>query len=348
VQGYQQLYFWAAQDLASAGYMVMTYDVQGQGESSLKGEDCPGECSGVPYQQDYNFFQGAEDSLSFFLSNGNPYSTDLDRRRIAIAGHSLGASAVSVVGQCDNRVKTIVAWDNLRKIDNCDGVTIKPEHRTKKLINVPALALTNDYLFNTQPQPTAPDYESKAAGYEQIKAAGLDAQLVTLRNATHLAYTYIPLVFQSNQLGERMASYFTKAWLDLQLRGDRTGFDRLVAAKFDDSVDRTSIGAGTYDPAKLDPADPYSGNVPYTIAGIPIKDAVSFYYRSAYKLRGFECKDIRSGCPAPKLPAPTTASRRAKPSAPACASAPRRAHPARTRAQRRGRRCHRASAKSRG
>jgi dienelactone hydrolase len=310
VQAYEELYFWAAEDLAEAGYMVMTYDVQGQGDSDLFGEDCPGACSGVPYQQNLNFYQGAEDSLSFFLSTPdrkfggsyNPYFGDLDTDRVAIAGHSLGAAAVSIVGQCDNRVRTIVAWDNLRAIENCDGVTIPARYRTQKLVNVPALALTNDYMFNTQPASSAPDTEAKTAGYKQIAAAGLDAQIVALRNATHLAYSYIPLVFQSNELGERMASYFTKAWLDMQLRGDRTGFTRLTAAKFDDSVDRTSIGAGVYDPAKADPADPYSGNVPYVINGIPIADAVSFYYRSAYSLRDPKtgrrttCADVRAGC----------------------------------------------------
>jgi dienelactone hydrolase len=312
VQAYEELYFWAAQDLASAGYMVMTYDVQGQGDSDLFGSDCPGECTGVPYQQDLNFFQGAEDSLSFFLSTSdapsggsfNPYFPDLDRSKVGLAGHSLGASAVSHVGQCDRRVKTIVAWDNLRAIEDCEGVVIPEEHRTTKLVNVPALALTNDYAFNTQPQLTAPDPEAKTAGYEQVRAAGLDAQIIALRAATHLAYTYIPLVLQSNQLGERMASYYTKAWFDWQLRGDRSGLQRLTATAFDDSVDVTSIGAGTWDPAEADPTDPYSGNVPYLVEGIPVADAVSFYYRSAYSLRDpkgkrtLVCEDLRAGCPA--------------------------------------------------
>ncbi|MDQ1681017.1 MAG: hypothetical protein QOI42_1876, partial [Frankiaceae bacterium] len=81
-----------------------------------------------------------------------------------------------------------------------------------------------------------------------------------------------------------------------------TGFTRLTAARFDDSVDRTSIGAGVYDPAKADPADPYSGNGPYVITGIPIADAVSFHYRSAYSLRDprtgrrTTCADMRAGC----------------------------------------------------
>jgi dienelactone hydrolase len=296
VQAYEELYFWAAEDLASAGYMVMTYDVQGQGDSDLAGEDCPGACSGVPYQQDFNFYQGAEDSLSYFLSSKNPYARDLDKARIGIAGHSLGAAAVSVVGQCDNRVKTIVAWDNLRAIEDCSGVTIPAKYRSAKLLHAPALALTNDYGFWTQPTMTPPDPASKMDGYEQVRKAGLDAQIVAFRGATHLTYTYIPLVFQANELSERMASYFTTAWFDLQLRGDRTGLTRLTATKFDGSADRYSIGAGVYDPTAADPADPYSGNVPYKINGIKVADAVSFYYRSAYSVRGRTCADIRAGC----------------------------------------------------
>ncbi|HEX8206228.1 MAG TPA: hypothetical protein VF587_09240, partial [Solirubrobacteraceae bacterium] len=104
VQAYEELYYWAAQDLAAHGYMAMTYDVQGQGDSDMFGSDCadptdvPTSCQGVPYQQSYNFFQGAEDSLSAFLDGRNPYADLLDRDRVGIAGHSLGAAAVSVVG----------------------------------------------------------------------------------------------------------------------------------------------------------------------------------------------------------------------------------------------------------
>ena len=44
------------------------------------------------------------------------------------------------------------------------------------------------------------------------------------------------------------------------------------------------IQEGVYDPSAADPKDPYSGNVPYMIGGIPIADAVSFYYLSKYAL----------------------------------------------------------------
>ncbi len=318
VQAYENLYFWAAEDLATHGYEVMTYDVQGQGDSDLFPAGCPdpsnaiASCPGVPYQQNYNFYQGAEDSLSFFLSDPehpsggsyNPFARELDTSDVGIAGHSLGAAAVSIVGQCDKRVRTIVAWDNLDAISNCDGVTIPKQFRSSTLIHAPALALSNDYLFNTQPTLTPPDEHSKMDGYNQIKSHGLDAQMVTFRGATHLTYTYIPLVFQASELNERMASYYTLAWFDLHLKGDRSAYKRLTATSFDDSADTDSIGAGVYDETAIDPTDPYSGNVPYKIAGVSVANAVSFYYQSAYTFHNPKtgavstCVDMRAGCPA--------------------------------------------------
>jgi dienelactone hydrolase len=302
VQAIEELYFWAAEDLAEAGYVVMTYDVQGQGDSDLFGEDCPGDCTGVPYQQDYNFYQGAEDSLGFFLSDRNPFADMLNRGNVGIAGHSLGAAAVSHVGQCDTRVKTIVAWDNLDPIKDCAGIKIPDRYRAKKLIHTSALGLTADYLFNPQPNPSPPDPHGKDDGYKQVAAAGVDSMIVTLRGSTHLEYSYIPAILPASELGERMASYYTQAWFDLKLKHRRNGFARLVAAAFDDSADEHSTGAGIYDVTAADPTDPYSGNVPYRIKGIPVRDAVSFYYRSRYSLHdprsgaAATCDDMRAGC----------------------------------------------------
>jgi hypothetical protein len=252
--------------------------------------------------------------LSWFLSKANPYRADLNASRVGIAGHSLGAAAVSQVGQCDRRVKTIVAWDNLSKITDCSGVTVPKQHRWSdgRTIHVPALALTNDYAFNPQPRSAPPDPHAKDAGYKQIVAAGLDSQIVAFRNATHLTYTYIPYVLPANELGERMASHYTVAWFDRYLKGDGRAFARLTAKTFDAGADRTSIGAGTFSPAKAQasPTDPMAGNEPYKIAGIPVANAVSFYYQSAYSLRNPStgarsvCVDMRAGCPAKEPPTP--------------------------------------------
>jgi dienelactone hydrolase len=93
VQGSERMYWWLAQDLAERGYVVLTYDVQGQGTSEtfphrsdiedlpycdlaaapLAGEQTP--CPGVPFQQTSNFVYGTEDAIDFFLSTpSEPYA----------------------------------------------------------------------------------------------------------------------------------------------------------------------------------------------------------------------------------------------------------------------------------
>lgn len=95
VQGSEGMYEWLAQDLAERGYVVLTYDVQGQGTSeTFPHQDSPvdenalpfcnpfaepgdGEqsgCPGVPSQQLSNFVVGTKDALDFFTSTpGSPY-----------------------------------------------------------------------------------------------------------------------------------------------------------------------------------------------------------------------------------------------------------------------------------
>src|SRR5215212_8119854 len=87
IQGSERMYWWLAQDLAERGYLVLTYDVQGQGTSeTLPHEGSPVNalpfcnpfaepqdiesfgCPGVPAQQASNFVYGTEDALDFFLS----------------------------------------------------------------------------------------------------------------------------------------------------------------------------------------------------------------------------------------------------------------------------------------
>ncbi len=328
VQAYEQLYYWAAQGLAQYGYQVLTYDVQGQGDSDLLPADCsPSSCSGVPYQQPYNFYQGAEDSLSWFLSPKNPGRRSLDASRVGIAGHSLGAAAVSWVGQCDSRVKAIVAWDDLNVIDpkQCAANVTVPKAFQSSRLHTPALATTNDYEFNVQPATHVPNPHgdtnagggSGDRGYLSLAKAGVDSQLVSFRNGTHLTYSYIPLVLPSNQLSERFAFHYTLAWFDQYLRGganpytgkpalarltDLGGYDGSADAN---SLGAVSIGTGSYDPAAAAaaPTDPAAGNVPYLIKGIKVPDSLSFYYFSQYRLtdsrtgRSRTCNDMVAGCP---------------------------------------------------
>ena len=86
IQGSEKMYRWLAHDLAERGYIVLTYDVQGQGTSETfphqgpqadfpycdqSAEPAEGEqnsCPGVPSQQSANFVYGTRDALTFLLS----------------------------------------------------------------------------------------------------------------------------------------------------------------------------------------------------------------------------------------------------------------------------------------
>src|SRR3954466_3583761 len=144
IQAPEELYGFAAATLARAGYVVLTWDPQGQGRSDTPGEGAD-QSDGVPSQSGRPFYDGTEDALDFFFSSPsthyvprrsctsgtshadkqddrvargldaayNPAWALLDTSRVGIAGHSLGAGAVSYIGQLDPRVKAIVAYDNL-------------------------------------------------------------------------------------------------------------------------------------------------------------------------------------------------------------------------------------------
>jgi dienelactone hydrolase len=144
VQASEELYWWAAQTLAKAGYVVLTRDPQMQGRSDTFGsgrdtlEGFPSQTTGI------TFFDHTQDALDFALSRPgkpycprpsrsgtshcdkqrarmadgratrvNPFWRLVDRSRVGLAGHSYGAAGVSWVGQQDRRVDAVVAWDNL-------------------------------------------------------------------------------------------------------------------------------------------------------------------------------------------------------------------------------------------
>lgn len=321
IQGFEEMYLWAAQGLAEAGYVVMTYDVQGQGQSETFGhhpdgtfwcDGAPGtdDCPGVPFQQEANFVEGTEDALLFLLSDANPLRGLVDEDRLGLAGHSLGATAVTKVGNraqpvpdaaftANGRtpfaidVDAVVGWDN---------ITLGEDQAPR----VPTMGQSADYFFAPEPSPTtAPDPEADTGTYRRFVDAGVDAMQVALHSSTHLEWTYIPYILPASSEGERAAMHYTLAWMDRYVKADTDGLrgpdrraartvaadatDRLTARTFDDSADASAIGAGTYDPATL-------SNVPHTIAGDAVADHLSIYHRSAHAFDGHRCDDLRRGC----------------------------------------------------
>jgi dienelactone hydrolase len=145
VQADEQMYWYAAQTLAKAGYVVLTFDPQGQGQSDTFGQS-PDQNEGVPAQSDGRpFYDGTEDAINFLLSDpshpyapvkscntGTSHAAKQDARvkagldaaydpfwqllnggKVGLVGHSYGAAGVSYIAQWDPRVGAVVALDNL-------------------------------------------------------------------------------------------------------------------------------------------------------------------------------------------------------------------------------------------
>lgn len=144
VQAPETLYWWMAQTLARAGYVVLTFDPRGQGRSDFAGPQGQLGTNVNPAV----FWEGFVDAIDFFRSTPNtpyphnqhcagtyptavtsfnPFHAGIDADRLGIAGHSLGAIGASIVqgydapgadpwpGQLDTRnpVKVAVAWDGI-------------------------------------------------------------------------------------------------------------------------------------------------------------------------------------------------------------------------------------------
>lgn len=325
VQAPETLYWGLAATYAKAGYIVLIYDVQGQGQSDTLGE-APDAQEGVPSQAGQPFYDGTEDALDFLLSTpGSPFdprpscgnanggtATDhspkhdrrvasglatafnpmhglLDPTRIGIAGHSLGASAVSFIGQKDSRVDAVVAYDNLSAPDagvfGVPACPAAPATRTTPPITKPALGISNDYGLTPTPFTSDPDPEDKNDAFTAYGAANVDSMQVNIRGGTHYESSLIPgntipVLGTGTRRGEDLVAWYTLGWFDKYVKGDPDADARLLTDRWcDDELTRT-----------VDQNN--DGNM------------FSFYFRSRYDFTpagggsALTSTDMRADCPA--------------------------------------------------
>lgn len=314
VQAPEQLYWPQAAALAKAGYVVLTWDPQTQGYSDTPGE-APTATENATPQSEGAFTNGTVDALDFFLSTPshrfrprnsatmpnvshagkqarrvkagldaayNPLWARVDPRRIGIAGHSLGALAVSKVASADRRVKAVVAWDQLKTSDSimgASGTPIPPR--------IPALSMSGDYGIgspggaagvNPKPYTSQPDPQGANAASHAFSKKGLPTGQINTRGGTHFDYSFIPNpAFGATYRGIDQVTWYTIAWFQKYLK-HASNADRLLL---------TNRWQRDTEEGRVDPD--HDANV------------YSRYLRSRIDIRRSDrsralCEDVRKGC----------------------------------------------------
>ena len=156
--------------------------------------------------------------------------------------------------------------------------------------------LQSEQEFFSGPRLAPPPRRSLHAtrrDYPAFRRAAVPVFYGVLAGSTHQEFAYLgpESHLPASSAGQRVATYFALAWLDRWLLRDRAATRRLLGARFDGSVDDSAIGLGRWDAAT-------QHNVPYRLAGIPVRDALSRYYLSTADLGHVGCADLRTpaGC----------------------------------------------------
>jgi dienelactone hydrolase len=326
VQADEQLYWYAAQTLAKAGYVVLTFDPQGQGQSDTFGQS-PDQQEGVPAQTDGRpFYDGTEDAIDFLLSTPthpfqpvpscstgtshaakqnarvkagfdaayNPFWQLLKPSEIGLVGHSYGAAGVSYIAQWDPRVKAVVALDNLGG-PGPDAGAVPGSGGTRTIGEQGCPA---DPADRTTVPITKPGL-GISADYGLPPTPNTSLPNPTFKEQESLAYSKAGI--DTGEIVIRGGSHLDFSFIPNQafgasLRGpDITDwyttawFDKYL--KHDPTADaRLLTNRWRADPVESGVDPNHDGN------------AFSFYYYSRLDIhvssgRRFDCEDLRNGCP---------------------------------------------------
>jgi dienelactone hydrolase len=326
VQADEQMYWYAAQALAKDGYVVLTFDPQGQGQSDTFGQ-APDTNEGFPAQTDGRpFYDGTEDAIDFLMSTPsrpyepvpscttgtshaakqnarvaagfdaayNPFWQLLNRSEIGLAGHSYGAAGVSYIAQWDPRVKAVVAWDNLGGPGPTSGSIPGPDPKAGiGEAGCPADPADRKAVPITKPAlGMSADY-----GLPPTPNTSLPNPLA--KSTESLAYSKAGV--DSGEIIIRGGSHLDFSFIPLQAFGasyrgpdmidwyTSAWFDKYL--KHSPNADKRLLTQRWYDDPiekRIDPG--HDGN------------AFSFYYDSRLDIRlargsRFDCEDLRDGCP---------------------------------------------------
>lgn len=321
VQAPEELWGWAGAVLARHGYVVLTWDPQGQGYSDTTGAcsdafpdlgDCPDRLDGVPAQADPQqpFYLGSQDALDFLLSTRDaPYAprrsvNGLDhsgkqRRRVA-AGRNAAFNPLwelvdaQRVGVAGNSLGASSASELSMVDERIDAVVGWDNLRGGSAASpfpgagatkprVPGLGIGNDYGLDVTPMLSRPSPDAALSGFTAFKAAGVDTMQLVVRGGTHFESAYIPnRKFGATRYGLDLTAWYTTAWFDHYVKGDATALDRLLTDRWRRDPRVKAIEEATGVAAR-------GKGDPNHLSALKTSKA---WLGSA----GFTCEDLRAGC----------------------------------------------------
>jgi pimeloyl-ACP methyl ester carboxylesterase len=260
--------WWAARLLASKGFetLVVTYPSDGPKGSGLESAAAT-SIKGV---------------LAWFRSTANPYRKNLNRNKLGLVGHSLGALVAADLQQDAGLpyLKTIVAFDNLRAYllnDVSGGVDCDPTMLSGPITpRLPALSLGSETAC-----PTHPSAASKRTGYDVWRAAGVNVMEAVIAGIRHPGFSGGNVNPQHATLLKHVAYYtvpWLKRWLKAKSHTAKASFEAALTSQAPLGIPVTQM---LFDPANLPATNP-----PIDPAG----------WVSAAFLPSKECTDLRA-CP---------------------------------------------------
>jgi len=310
--------FWnTAEVVAEHGYLVLDVDANF--------DPIGGGAPADPPPAEPGFLFAARNALDYMLatperptSTGeyNPWWEVADPERVGLIGSSLGAVTLDYLGQTDERVDTVVAYDACESVLEALGAagpepaSITPDgggcrSRTSPLtsgqLNTSRLGFNADYHTpGDTPRTSPPDPHLKDEYTRALAAKGIDAMQVAVRASSHADVAddraRTTGATARSRYGQAVMNYYTLAWLDYQLRGrDRAtrvqACRRLTASTFADFADPYQIGTGR--------SVAGAGNVPETVGGLIMRDRLSYLFASWLSLdKGrLTVPDLRSPTP---------------------------------------------------
>ncbi|MGH7859218.1 MAG: hypothetical protein ACREQY_17965, partial [Candidatus Binatia bacterium] len=264
----QEHYYYLAERLARAGYLVLTYDPAGQGESEGTWEDlfgfadvtrACGQFSGAcrDIQDAARWFVGQsipdlreelhyDDRISERLmpsaAGSNPVLRILDTERVAIAGNSMGA--ISTLNYLyywgddgkdanGNELPPVVAAISLSGAQPTRAV-VPIQFQTSDYDGSPLLVGPTVFGLNLGQDGSGIGYKLTKEQYDELRAAAIPEEtgamsLVVLEGGVHTDHVAVPYVTRS-LWANRLAGDYAVAWLDKHVKGEDAEWDALATS----------------------------------------------------------------------------------------------------------------------